>query len=188
MSLDIEKYWEKIKTGDENAFKRLFNVSYALLRYYSIQFTHDVILSEDIVMMVFEKIWNKRKTIIINSSFKSYLFQTIRNDSFNEIRKLNTAKNAVNKTATDAFWKIVGENAKSQDYIIEKLMAQDTTELINKAVASLPAQCRQVFLLSREEGKTTNEIASLLNISPITVRAHIFTSLKRIRKILAQDL
>jgi RNA polymerase sigma-70 factor (ECF subfamily) len=47
----------------------------------------------------------------------------------------------------------------------------------------LPPKRKQVYLLSREEGKSYEEIASILNISKNTVKEHIGAALKELRAL-----
>ena len=48
----------------------------------------------------------------------------------------------------------------------------------------LPDKCREIFLLSRNEKKTNQEIAELLNLSKRTVENQLYRALKILRKIL----
>ena len=52
----------------------------------------------------------------------------------------------------------------------------------------LPDKCLEIFLLSRNEGKTNQEIADLLNISKRTVENQLYRALKILRKILKNYL
>ena len=51
-------------------------------------------------------------------------------------------------------------------------------EKIREAVASLPDDTRRVFVLSRYEGKTYEQIAKKLGISVNTVKYHIKRALR----------
>jgi len=69
-------------------------------------------------------------------------------------------------------------------FLLEKLEAEETNMIIEKAVSELPKQCRVVFSLSRYDYKSNREIASLLDISESSVRTYIFRSLEKIKKAL----
>ena len=64
------------------------------------------------------------------------------------------------------------------------LETEELYALIRAAVLDLPARCREVFTLSRDESLTNKEIADRLGISVKTVEAQITTALKRIRNFL----
>ena len=52
---------------------------------------------------------------------------------------------------------------------------------MKKALASLPQQCRNVFLMSCVDEKTYKQIAEELNISVNTVKTHITKAYRIIR-------
>lgn len=49
----------------------------------------------------------------------------------------------------------------------------------------MPDQCREIFMLSRFEGKKSQEIALDLNLSLRTVEAQLYRAMKRLREELA---
>ena len=66
---------------------------------------------------------------------------------------------------------------------VSTLETEELYRLIQEAVFSLPDKCRNIFLLSRSENLTNQEIARRLNISVKTVEGQITTALKKIKKI-----
>jgi RNA polymerase sigma-70 factor (ECF subfamily) len=58
------------------------------------------------------------------------------------------------------------------------MLQEKVTTIIN----DLPPKCREIFLLSRFEGKTNHEIASSLQLSVRTVEHQISNALKVLRK------
>ena len=50
------------------------------------------------------------------------------------------------------------------------------------ALERMPEQRRRIFLMSREEGMTSPEIAAKLNISVRTVEQHIYKALQDLKK------
>ena len=56
---------------------------------------------------------------------------------------------------------------------------------ISFAIAQLPQKCREVFLLSRQEGLTYKEIAQHMNISVKTVENQLSKALKLLRNSLS---
>ena len=56
---------------------------------------------------------------------------------------------------------------------------------LDKIVASLPAQCRRIFQLIKEDGFKYKEVAEILGISPRTVETQLFRAMRRLNAELA---
>ena len=54
--------------------------------------------------------------------------------------------------------------------------------IIEKEIQNLPKKCHEVFLLSKKEGLTNNEIAEHLGISLKTVEGHLTKALKTLKE------
>ena len=61
----------------------------------------------------------------------------------------------------------------------QALDEQQRLLLFGEALASLPAQCQQVFVLKKVHGHSHKEIARMLHISVSTVEKHAAMGLKR---------
>ncbi|MPM66140.1 hypothetical protein SDC9_113047 [bioreactor metagenome] len=65
---------------------------------------------------------------------------------------------------------------------VEKVKANTLRQKIRKALALLPVNDRKIFVLSRFNNLTNEEIAGILNISPKTVEKRMSLTLKILRK------
>lgn len=69
---------------------------------------------------------------------------------------------------------------------IEKVVySHELEELLEKAIANMPLQRRQVFCMSRKQGLCAEEISEKLGISKRTVETHLFLALATLRKVIA---
>ncbi|MDO5572149.1 MAG: RNA polymerase sigma-70 factor [Bacteroidales bacterium] len=158
---------------DKEAYKNLFNNYYAPLCLIAYKIIPDRDICEDIVQEVFLKFWKERKTIHILSSSKSYLIISVKNQCFNYLKH----KDVENLYASDFL-----NNNSEFDNDSDCLTYKELSNQIENIVESLPDKIRNVFVLSRKEGKTYGEISSELNMSIKTVEAYISKSLKRLRE------
>jgi RNA polymerase sigma factor (sigma-70 family) len=62
-----------------------------------------------------------------------------------------------------------------------RLMNRELESIVIQEINNLPEKMKEIFLLSREEMLSNEEIATRLNISNKTVRNQLSTALKRIR-------
>lgn len=127
---------------------------------------------EDVAQETFLKAFVAESKAKIHSP-KAYLFRTAKHTALNELAK------KANQT-TDFI-----EDSESSSVLQDKeqVGADDTLDskrkllVFTKAVASLPPNCRRVFLLRKMDGLKVKEIARHLDISVSGVEKHIATGL-----------
>ncbi len=172
MKTELHKW---IKSGSKDDFELMYKAYFNNLCTYSQRYLQDEALAVDVVHDVFINIWDKREKRLELNINDAYLFVAIRNKSLNILRRLrkeNTYYEALAVTYLDTVT-LSG---------MDQLLFQEMENKIDKVIRELPAKCREVFLLSRYEGKKNAEIAQFLNISEKTVEAHITRALIVLRK------
>ena len=174
MTILLLKYWSKIKDGDEGSFKLLYLELFSVLCNYAFQYTSDRFLSEEIVQDVFIKIWQERESINPSKSLKSYIFQSVHNSCINTIVQKKNKKTINNVFLSDESWEIIQESRQMNSFLLEKLEADETEQVIKQIIHNLPTCCNEIFKLSRFENRTNQEIAELMNVSVSTVRTQIY--------------
>ncbi len=160
----------------EKDFEMLFKEHFAPLCSFACKYIPDFDDAKGVVHDVFVSVWNKFGELPPGINHKSYLYTSVRNRCFNFIR------NNKRKVGLDA--------ADEADYALEDagLEAKELEEAIAAAIASLPDKCREVFELSRYEGKKYGEIADLMGISVKTVEGQMSKALRVLREKLAPFL
>lgn len=167
---------EKIRTGDEYAYRDLFKTYYKTLVKNARRFVQDTQIAEDIVEDVFLNIWNKRAQLNITVSVKAYLFQMVRNHSLNYLKGKKLAP-------ADEFY--LNISLKSNISADEEVNVNEIKEHIQKAIAELPDRSRSVFTMHRYDNLKYSEIAEALKITEGTVETHMVRALKFLRKKLS---
>jgi RNA polymerase sigma-70 factor (family 1) len=162
---------------DEKSFKKLFNEYSALLCKYSIRFVRDSDLAENIVKEVFITLWEKRNSISIQLSVKSYLYASVKNRSIDYLR----SRIAKIKYVKDELLNDMSEPVDFSSTLEEK----ELSEIITKAVEQLPEMCGIIFSMRRFGDFTNKQISEELHISVKTVENHISKAIKKLRPILA---
>jgi RNA polymerase sigma-70 factor, ECF subfamily len=168
-----------LQYDDYRAFEKLFHANYTPLRNFSKRLVKINEVAEELVSEVFSKIWSGRKRIVISSSAKSYLYTSVRNISFDYLRR---EKHALWSNLEDADF--VTSDSLDPHRSAEFVELQTKVDL---AVAKLPRQCRLVFQLSRDEGMKYNDIADTLCLSVKTIETQIGRALKSLRTSLKND-
>ncbi|HEX8376439.1 MAG TPA: sigma-70 family RNA polymerase sigma factor, partial [Pedobacter sp.] len=70
-------------TGDENAFRKIYENYLNKLYSYAFRLTQKEELAEEVVQDVFLKIWVNRGELTEIQKFDSYLYTIVRNQCFN---------------------------------------------------------------------------------------------------------
>ncbi|SHJ89249.1 RNA polymerase sigma-70 factor, ECF subfamily [Arenibacter nanhaiticus] len=151
---------EHLIKGDEKAYSYLMDTYYHKLSVYAKSLCRDIYMSEDIVQNVLLKVWNHRQKLNAKYSLKSYLYQSIYNEFIDQHRKksrLLSLEEEYIKTLNE----IVNEEDNSE---LTRLIT-----LVKQEIQILPPKCKEIFILSKQEGLTYGEIAEHLNISFRTV-------------------
>jgi len=187
MTLFLYNYWDKIKEGDEKSFERLFKELFSELCSYAIQYTADRFLAEEIVQDIFIKIWQNREDITPTKSVKAYIFQAVHNSCINSIIQKKNKKTIHNIFLSDESWEVIQESTQINPFLLEKLEARDTEQIIKQIIETLPTGCSEIFKLSRFENKSNQEIAEQLNISISTIRTQIYRALDKISEGLLKN-
>ena len=162
--------------NDQQTFEHIFHAYYSSLCSFAFGITGNHEDAKDIVNDCFLEFWNKRKSIEIKTSLKSYLYISVRNLAINHLKK-NRKRVEYQTEQSYPFYK--EEEITSQ---IERLQQFENLELrLKKSIDSLPPQCRYIFYLNRYELMSYKEIAKKLNLSVGTIKTQIARALKRIR-------
>jgi RNA polymerase sigma-70 factor (ECF subfamily) len=155
------------KNKDELAY--LFNTEYDNILLVALRILNNNQEAEDVVQDCFIKLWENRGEISIDGSKSSYLKKMVRNRCIDIIRAQKESVE-LNEDTT-----LLNEEEEPDD-------DASKIELVNKTINNLPEKCRQIFVLSKFEKMTYQEISKKLEISPKTVENQISIALKKIRK------
>jgi RNA polymerase sigma-70 factor (ECF subfamily) len=125
------------------------------------------------------KIWESRKSIKTDSSFKSFLYTIVYNDICNLFRKRKYSQEFARETLY-----INNHFSNETEERIDYKSILNRVELI---IEKLPEKHKIIFMKSRHEGKTTKEIAREVGLSTGTVDNYISESLKYIKTKLKSE-
>jgi RNA polymerase sigma-70 factor (ECF subfamily) len=165
---------EQVKGSDVEAFRRLFE-RYQPILFRQVFFqTSETDQAHDIVQQTFISVWEHRRSIRPHLSFLAYILRISRNLIYDAVK---------HQKIRDRIDVTLPPPAKSElDDPAEALHLAVLQEKITSIINNLPRKCREIFLLSRFEGKTNQEIADSLQLSVRTVEHQISNALKVLRK------
>ena len=157
-------------------YESLFHEYYQWLCLQAFRITDDWHTSEDIVQEFFINCWQKRSDIVIRESWKAFASRSVKNATFNYLKKEGRR---IKHEAT------AGTADAESDVIRMDMPVTNTEEnylRVLNVVNNMPEQRRKVFLLSID--KKYSEIATELDISINTVKMHLKLAYQELRNIL----
>ncbi|MGB8489844.1 MAG: RNA polymerase sigma-70 factor [Bacteroidales bacterium] len=175
---DIELV-EKLQKGSVEAFDLIYGKYSGKLYLFALKYLRYKADAEELVQSVFLKLWENRKNLNKEFSFKSYLF-TI---AYNDICKLFRNRRYRQQFIEDKLY----ENPLSSCDEAEGIEYRSILERVQQIINKLPERQKSIFLKSRNEGKSSKDIASELNLSPGTVDNYISETLNLIRSRLRSE-
>ena len=132
-------------------------------------------LSKDIVNDIFLNYWNKLNSLENFDHIKSYLFTSTKNKCIETIRR----KKIESKYADWA-----KKNMASTSQIDDEADKFLLRERLYASIRQLPPKCREVFMMSKQNGLTYVEIAEDLDISIKTVENHMGRAMRILRELM----
>ena len=169
----------RLQKGDVEAFDLLYEKYSGKLYLFGLKYLKSSAEAEELVQSVFLKIWENRKRIDKELSFRSFLFTV----AYNDICKLFRKRNYLKKFISDTIY----ENIQSSTRMEESIDFQSVLNRVQQIINKLPERQKEIFIKSKLEGKTTKEIAEELRLSPGTIDNYISETLKFIRSRLCNE-
>ncbi len=167
---------QELINGDKKAFTTVYFKYSAQLYSNILRLTKCEETSKEILQELFLKIWENRRQIDLSKSFRSYIFIIAQNLVYDYFRKA-----ARDKKLGDY---IVSSAALYYSHSEETVIYDESLQHINQAINQLSPVRKQVFILCKMEGKSYEEIAALMKISPSTISDHIVKANRAIKKYL----
>lgn len=160
----------KIIADKKEWFRKVFEDNYNYILNYLFYLSGDTKLSEDLAQDVFLKLWENREKVR-SETLKPFLFTVARNDY------LKSTRRAKYDLRFKSGWFETLDN-ESPDFIAEM---KEFDHLLQNAIAALPEKCRVVYLMSRMDGFSYNEIASNTGVSVKAVEKQMSKALALLR-------
>lgn len=171
LSIDMELL-SGLKRSERTAFNAIYEKYSAILYKTSFKRLADSDVCNDIIHDIFLSLWENREKANINN-LKAYLFQSLRYVIIDHISK----KSKTEKLLENYLYLLQKDYIGTDHQVRSTLLEQ----LINEEVRRLPEKMRLVYLMSREQHLSHEEIAAKMGITTDTVRSHIKQALRRLR-------
>jgi len=176
---DCKLLFEKIGKGEEAAFREFFELYRSRIYNTAFKLTKSTFAAEEITQDTFISIWTGRAHLIHVHDPLGYLHTALYHKISRHLKK------EANKAR---ILQLSGWHAREWvNETEERIYANEGQRFINNALAQLSPQKKLIYELSRKEGKSYDEIAETLHLSPHTVKSHLVKALKFIRNYMKNN-
>lgn len=165
-----------LQRGSYNDFKKLYALYHDNLYGFVFSLVKSHSISKEIVQETFIKLWINREKIRADGAFKSYLFKISKNIIIDRLRK--QIKSPVFDDYMD-YCDILESGESNSD---SKMDLDLFVQRLENAKTKLTVRQKEIFELSKEQGKSAKEIAENLSISEQTVYNTLSVALQILKK------
>ena len=172
-----------VKNNDEEYLKEIFRLYYSGLCAYATTFVKVPDLAEEIVQETFIKLWESRAFNNVESSIKAYIFRSVHNNCINYLKNSEVLRRQSKLMAEEILYHNEVALRNFSPAIIDDLISEELEIRLNDVLSGLPQQARKIFMMSRFDQLSYQEISDSLGISVNTVKTQMKRVLSKLRSI-----
>ncbi len=172
------KLMTQLANDCETAFKLIYNRYKNRIYTISIRYLKNPVLAQEVVQDVFLKLWLERKNMKTDLPVEAWLVTVAKNKLINQFKKIAKEWNVLKSYQA--------EKSSYADDGDSKVLNNEFERQLHSMINCLPQMQKNVFHFAKEDGLTYNEIATKMQISPLTVKTHMARVLEKLRKSLKQ--
>lgn len=173
MYTDDQRAIEAFQGGDEFAFVSLYNRYKGAVYTFCLKMLLDRAAAQDVLQDTFLRVYENRNRLIQTRSFKAWLFTIARNQCLNHLRRsgrqvgLEGAPEAVSARTP------IAEMEKSEQI-----------ELVNRFLAQLKPDYREVLVLREYQNLSYEEIAAITRSTLPAVKSRLFKARRKLAEFM----
>ncbi len=167
----------KVKSGDLDKMALLFQRYHRPLYGFLYHMTGQREASEDMVQNIFYRMLRSRHTFTGNGEFRTWMYHLARN-----VLKDHWKKAGISHPVME--WE---ERITDEVLVDEQLEKKMELEMLQKRIASLSPESREVLILSRYQDLKYAEIAAILDLSVGAVKVRIHRAINQLKTLYLQS-
>ena len=164
-----------LKNGKNIAFETLYRLYFDKLVHIGSNYLGRKENAEEVVQNVFLKLWNRIESIDQIDNLNGYLFTVTRNYCLDVLKHEKVKLKYIEEKRMHINKQYASNNTASLT------LENELRKRISEGIELLPKKCKRIFIKSRIDGLTSEEIANLFQISKSTVNNHISNGIRHMR-------
>jgi RNA polymerase sigma factor (sigma-70 family) len=163
---------KRVKEGNLSELSVLFERYHVRLYNFMLRLTFDRPVSQDLTQNLFYRIIKYRHTFKEDHSFKSWIYQLARNIHVDYCKQQQ--KSAARYTQVEEY----NENFAAE----EERFNEEEYEKLDRAMARLTPEQKEILVLSRFQGLKYEEISSIRDLSVPAIKVQVHRAIKQLRE------
>lgn len=172
--IDIDRLACSVSEDNRHAFNMLYQVYYNDVFRFAYYFLKNKEACREVVLDVFLSVWQSRRRLAEVTNLESYFYIVTKNEA---VRYLNKKRDQDTLSLDVLTIQLEDQENTSPDQL---LINQEIEKLLTQVIDELPEKCRLIFLMARQEGLKSKEIAEILSINESTVRVQMKIAVEKI--------
>jgi len=176
-----ECQYNAIRKGDLKAFESFYLKYQPRLFVYGVGILNNEDEVMDLVQEAFISFWENREHILSDYSVIAYLYKIFHSKCLKYLR-MNSVVTEFSNLSELKVQEIEISYYNHEDNLLNSIYMHDLEDLYDKTIQKLPEQCREIFMLNKQEEMRSAEIASKLGLSVRTVENQIYRAIRIVRE------
>jgi len=158
---------QAFQQGDEIAFAALYQQYKKSIYRFCCKFLDDSVAAEDVTQETFLAAFEHHRELREPQNFRAYLFTIARRRCLNHLRQHGREEK-------------LGDMYVDAEAIDKRFEQATEAEQVQRSIAGLPPDYREVILLREYEDLSYSEIAGVLSCSEAAVKARLFKARRQL--------
>ncbi len=170
--------WEKFRTGDNQAYARIYDRFAPRLLSYGRKITSDQQQIEDSIQDLFIELWKGRANLSTTDSIQFYLFRALRNKLSRQFR--TKPMQDIEQAPDHALLSTI----PFEQLLIAQEEATAQTKMLQRAICQLSERQQEVIHLRYYQHLDSQQIAEIMSINDQSVRNLQHSAIRSLRRLL----
>lgn len=168
--------------NDLRSFELLYARHRSALYRYLMRQTHDPEITNDLFQEVWSRVIDTRARYEPRAKFRTYLFTVAHNCFIDHCRRTKARPAGTSVDDADAADLLAAPDSVRPDVAAE---SAQWSERFRRALATLPAEQRDAFLLHEESNLSVEDIALVTGVGPETAKSRLRYAMNKLKQLLA---